>query len=257
MRLGEMTGRIRHRILLNYRIDPAVAQRVLPPGFRPKVVDGAAVGGVCQVSLERMRPSGLPAAFGVSSHNAAHRIAVVLDGSDGPREGVYIPRRDTSSPINALAGGRLFPGIHRRARFSVEQQGDRFRVAIDEPAAAGGGGGGGGGHPSGRPIVRIDATLADALAPGSLFPTVGDASRFFEGGALGWSPSGEPGRFDEIELRTVGWRMQPLAVLEQSSAFFGDTALFPAGSVELDCALVMRDLEHSWLARAEVCTVCA
>jgi uncharacterized protein YqjF (DUF2071 family) len=249
MRLGEMTGRIRHRILLNYRIDPVVAQRVLPPGFRPKVVDGAAVGGVCQVSLERMRPRGLPAAFGVSSHNAAHRIAVVLDGPDGPREGVYIPRRDTSSTVNALAGGRLFPGTYRLAHFAVDTRGDRYRVAVEEPtpdAAA-----------AARPILRIDATLADALAPGSVFPTVADASHFFEGGSLGWSPSSEPGRFDEIELRTVNWRMQPLAVQEESSAFFGDPAFFPPGSVELDCALVMRDLEHSWLARAEVCTVCA
>lgn len=244
--LGEMTGRIRHRILLNYRMDPAVAQRVLPPGFRPKIVNGAAVGGICQVSLERMRPRGLPAAFGVSSHNAAHRIAVLLDGPAGAREGVYIPRRDTSSPINALAGGRIFPGIHHRARFSVENEGDHFRVVIAEPAPGGD-----------APVMRIDASVSDALPPGSVFADVADVSRFFECGAIGWSPTAEPGRYDEIELRTVGWRMQPLAIAEAASSFFGDASLFPPGAVELDCALVMRDLEHSWLSRGDVCTVCA
>jgi len=249
MTLGEMTGRIRHRILLNYRIDPDVAQRALPPGFRPKLVNGAAVGGICQVSLERMRPRGLPALLGVSSHNAAHRIAVVLDGPDGPREGVYIPRRDTSSPVSALAGGRFFPGVYHRARFSVDHQGDHFRVDVREPRSPD--------DAVGVPVLRIDATLADAITPGSVFSGVDDASRFFEGGSVGWSPRGEPGRYDEIELRTVGWRMHPLAVAEASSSFFGDPSLFPRGAVELDCALVMRDLAHSWVARGDVCTVCA
>lgn len=249
MSLGEMTGRIRHRILLNYRIDPGIARRVLPHGFRPKLVNGAAVGGICQVSLERMRPRGLPAAFGVASHNAAHRIAALFDGPDGAREGVYIPRRDTSSPINALAGGRFFPGVYHRARFSVEHEADHFRVAIDEPTSDG--------TAAAVPVMRIDATVADALAPGSLFSGMPEVSRFFEEGAVGWSATADPGRFDAIELRTVGWRMQPLAVSEHRSAFFGDETLFPRGSVEFDCALVMRDLEHSWVARGDVCTVCA
>jgi uncharacterized protein YqjF (DUF2071 family) len=247
MSLVEMTGRIRHRILLNYRIDPDVAQRVLPSGFRPKVVNGAAVGGICQVSLERMRPRGLPGAFGLASHNAAHRIAVLFDGPEGPREGVYIPRRDTSSPINAIAGGRFFPGVYHRARFSIEHEGDHFRVAVDEAVKEG----------AGAPVMRIDATVADALAPGSLFSGLAEVSRFFEEGAVGWSATADPHRYDAIELRTMGWRMQPLAVAEQSSSFFGDETVFPRGSVEFDCALVMRDLAHSWVARGEVCTVCA
>ena len=245
--LGEMTGRIRHRILLNYRIDPAVARRALPPGFRPMIVGGAAVGGICQVSLDRMRLRGLPAAFGVASHNAAHRFAVVLDGPDGPREGVYIPRRDTNSLVNALVGGRLFPGVHHRACFSVEETGDHFRVAIAESAGDG----------AMVPVMLVDATVADALPAGSIFADVAGASRFFEGGAVGWSPTADPHRFDAIELRTVGWRLQPLAVAEQASAYFGDERLFPRGAVEFDCALVMRDLEHSWVARGDVCTVCA
>jgi len=33
------------------------------------------------------------------------------------------------------------------------------------------------------------------------------------------------------------------------SSFFEDRALFPPGSVEFDCALLMRGIEHEWHGR--------
>ena len=33
----------------------------------------------------------------------------------------YIPRRDTSSRLNTLIGGRLFPGKHYLAKFNVQE----------------------------------------------------------------------------------------------------------------------------------------
>ena len=74
--MKEITGTIDHRILLNYRIDPDVMQRQLPPEFKPKLVNGHAIGGICQVSLSQMRPKNLPALVTTSSHNASHRVAV-------------------------------------------------------------------------------------------------------------------------------------------------------------------------------------
>jgi len=45
----------------------------------------------------------MPEAVGFSSENAAHRIAVLWDDEQGvTREGVFIPRRDTNSPVNYL-----------------------------------------------------------------------------------------------------------------------------------------------------------
>ena len=43
--------------------------------------------------------------------------------------GEFIPRRDTSSALNTMVGGRLFPGMHHRARFDVPENGDH--VAVD------------------------------------------------------------------------------------------------------------------------------
>ena len=39
MRLPTIEGTIRRRILVNYRVDPAVIQRHLPSRFRPKLAD--------------------------------------------------------------------------------------------------------------------------------------------------------------------------------------------------------------------------
>jgi uncharacterized protein YqjF (DUF2071 family) len=114
-------GLIRRRVLVNFRVDPVVIQRQLPSKFRPKFQNGSAVAGVCLIRLENIRPKLVPKGFGFSSENAAHRIAVTWEDETGPHEGVYIPRRDTASLINHLAGGRLFPGEHHRARFRVEE----------------------------------------------------------------------------------------------------------------------------------------
>jgi hypothetical protein len=56
----------------------------------------------------------------------------------------------------------------------------------------------------------------------------------------------ETGRLDGIELRTHGWRVEPLQVDDVQSSYFSDETRFPRGSVEFDCALVMRNVGHEW-----------
>ncbi len=97
MILDTIHGLIDRRVLLNYRIDPDVLRRVLPPQFRPKLYAGCGVGGVCMIRFRRLRPRLTPACLGLTSENAAHRIAVEWDQDGEQREGVFIPRRDTNS----------------------------------------------------------------------------------------------------------------------------------------------------------------
>jgi hypothetical protein len=73
-------------------------KRALPAPFRPKLHRGYAIAGICLIRLERIRPVVFPSFCGISSENAAHRMAVLWDEpSGGSREGVFIPRRDTDS----------------------------------------------------------------------------------------------------------------------------------------------------------------
>src|SRR6187397_1241068 len=98
MRIPVLKGTIKRRLLVNFRADPKAIQQILPSPFRPKLHRGHAIAGICLIRLEDIRPAGLPAIAGLSSENAAHRIAVEWTDSTGtPREGVFIPRRDTGS----------------------------------------------------------------------------------------------------------------------------------------------------------------
>src|SRR6266478_6527903 len=124
MRVPLVRGIIQRRILANYRVDPAVIRGVLPAPFRPQLVDGSAIAGICLIRLSAVRPRFVPAALRIASENAAHRIAVEWEDGGVTRHGVYIPRRGSSSRLNRLLGGRLFPGIHNAARFEVLENGD-------------------------------------------------------------------------------------------------------------------------------------
>jgi hypothetical protein len=239
MRIPVVQGIIERRILINYRVDPGVLARMLPRPFRPKLVHGAGLAGVCLIRLKAIRPRPVPAFLGIRSENAAHRIAVEWDEAGECREGVFIPRRDTSSRFNTLLGGRLFPGEHHHARFRVVEEADRFQVGLDSD--------------DGRTHVAIAAQLASELPKTSVFASLQEASDFFARGSLGYSVTGRAGRFDGLELRSFGWKVEPLAVASVESSFFADQTTFPAESVEFDSALLMRGIEHEWHGRQSLC----
>lgn len=234
MRLPVVRGIVERRLLVNYRVDPEVVAGLLPAPFRPQVLDGWAVAGICLIRLGRMRPGRVPGRIGLRSENAAHRIAVEWDGDDGPASGVFIPRRDSASLINRAVGGRLFPGEHEKSRFTVEETATSIRVGFEGADSA--------------VSVDVAVEVTDEFHSCGLFPDLATASRFFEAGSAGYSVTRTPGRFDGLELRTDAWRVDPVDVTSARSSFFDDTERFPLGSVHLDNALLMRDIPVTWHA---------
>src|SRR5688500_5735928 len=79
MRLPVVRGVIDRRILVNYRVDPSVLTPHLPAPFRPKVIHGVGMVGICLIRLKGVRPTFLPSWLGFSSENAADRTAVEWD----------------------------------------------------------------------------------------------------------------------------------------------------------------------------------
>lgn len=238
MRFPKVHGTIRRRLLVNFRVDPAVMQRQLPAPFRPKIHEGQAIAGICLIRLEDIRPRRFPRLLGLSSENAAHRVAVRWEDQTGSHEGVYIPRRDTGSLMNHLAGGRLFPGEHQRAKFDVVE--DQEHIALHMRSA------------DGRVEVDILARPAEQLPESSCFRSVSEASSFFEGGSVGYSVTSSGRRLDGVVLKTESWRVAPLAIDRAHSSYFADQEMFPAGSVRFDCALVMRNIAHEWESAADM-----
>lgn len=239
MLLPTIHGVIRRRLLVNFRGDPEVVQRLLPAPFRPALHDGAAIAGVCLIRLEQLRPRPLPAAMGLNSENAAHRVAVRWTTPDGEeRQGVYIPRRDSSSWINYLSGGRLLPGEHHRATFAVVDRDGAIDLAMRSL--------------DGEVSVHVRGRRSSDLPRTSTFSSLQAASDFFERGAHGYSDKARGDRLDGVRLVTRRWQVDPFAVEHVQSSFFSDPALFPAGSVEFDCALLMRDIDHEWQGAPEL-----
>ena len=238
MRLPKVHGTIKRRLLINYRVDAAVMQRQLPAPFRPKLHEGHAIAGMCLIRLEDIRPRRFPRAVGLSSENAAHRIAVAWEDETGSREGVYIPRRDTGSLVNHLAGGRLFPGEHQRATFHVTE--DERRIALHMRSA------------DGQIAIDVVGHTATKIDERSTFASVGDASAFFESGGVGYSVTSTGSRLDGVVLKTEAWVVEPLAVEQAHSTYFADPKMFPPGSITFDCGLIMRNIPHEWETAKEM-----
>jgi uncharacterized protein DUF2071 len=232
MRLPVIQGTIRRRILANFRIDPEVMKRELPARFAPKLQNGFAVAGICLIRLEHVRPRAVPEIVGLSSENAAHRVAVTWDEDGETREGVFISRRDTNSQLNQLLGGRIFPGEHHGAVFSIEESESEIslRMKSDDGSVA----------------VEIAGCIGSTLPVNSIFSSLEQASMFFEKGSIGYSVTRQPERLDGLELRTANWRVEPVTVSNIYSSYFAARNKFPDGSIEFDHALIMRNVEHEW-----------
>jgi len=237
--LPVVQGVIDRRILANFRVDPVVLQKVLPPPFRPKLAHDWGMAGICLIRLRDIRPRLIPRFFGLRSENAAHRIAVEWDTPEGPRQGVYVPRRDTTSKLNAFAGGRLFPGSQHLASFEVRETKKTFFVSLRSR--------------DGATRVLVDAKLAERLPETSIFGSIDEASAFFEAGSLGYSATSNAGEYDGMELHSFNWSVQPLEVTRVASSFFDDGNAFPKGSAVFDCALLMQAVDHQWRSRESLC----
>jgi hypothetical protein len=227
-RTPELAATIERRLLINYRLDPAVAESLLPPSLRPQVVDGNAVAGICLLRLGALRPAWFAPTLGWGAENAAHRIAVEWDDAAGTHSGVYIPERHSASWLPVAVGGRLFPGVHKHATFTGTESAKRVAVTMTTADTR----------------VRAEVEISDRWTS-SLFGTVADASAFFQNGSVGWSPSHDGRSLEGLRLTTTQWRVEAGQALAVESSFFD---ALPAGSATLDSVLVMRNVPITWSA---------
>ena len=209
MKIPIIRGVIDRRILVNFTVEPDVIKKILPAPFRPKLVNGKAIAGICLIRLANVRPKGLPAFIGVGSENGAHRIAVEWFENGQLKEGVYIPRRDSSSWFNTLVGGRLFPGKHHHAKFDIKEDGQNYHVAFNS---------------SDNTVISVDASLTDTFNPKSIFKDLATASNFFKAGSTGYSPNNN--KYDGLLLNAYKWEVKPLKVNKVVSSFFEDKSMF-------------------------------
>lgn len=227
-----LKGIIARRVLLNFRADAQIVQAMLPNPFVVQPHQGAAIVGVCLIRLEGLRVKGLPSQVGIASENVAHRVAVRYPLNGEMRPGVFIWRRETDQKLVQWFGGRLFPGVHRGARFFTQE--DENGICMDVQSI------------DGATDVSFSAKFGQPWQPGSAFETLQEASGFFQQGGCGFSLTLSGNSVEGMELRTSQWSLSPLTVRLKKVSFFCDSSRFPEGSVEFDCGLLMRAVPHEW-----------
>ena len=224
--LVTLRAQVRRRLLITYRVEPDVAQSLIPEPFRPQLVDGSAVAGVCVIGLRSIRPGWLRPHVGFRSENIAHRIAVEWSEHGETRTGVYVLERHSSSILPVLAGGRLFPGVQKHGRVDLDESETRFRVQMSAPGTQ----------------VAVDVELGGPWTS-TLFPTVDAASSFYEHGSVGWSPKRDGAGAEPLQLTSPDWEVEPAHAVSVQSSFFD---ALPPGSAVLDSVVAMRDLPFFW-----------
>ena len=218
----EVQAHLRRRLLISYRVDPAVAAGLLPPGFRPQLIDGSALAGVCVLGLDAIRPRWFRPGWGLRSENAAHRMAVEWDAAEGVQRGVFIFERHSSAWHPVLLGGRLFPGVHRKARFTTRESGGRYALTMD----------------AGAHSLDADVEIGGAWSSG-FFGSVDEASEFYRAGRIGWSLGHDGRRVEPVALTSGAWAVEGARLHSLRSSFFD---ALPEGSAVFDSVVVMRDL---------------
>ena len=230
--LPMIQGVIARRMLLNFRADADVVQRLLPAPLQVDRQNGHAIVGVCLIRMENLRPHGLPGPLGLSSENMAHRVAIQYPTGDGLRPGVFIWRRETDQRLVELLGGRLFPGVHHHARFHVSESENNLAMDVTTE--------------EGKADVHFSARISGEWRHTPSFRSFDEVSEFFRKGDCGFSCSLRGAELEGLQLKMLSWEMVPMEVESQHCAFYSDSQRFPAGSLTFDCGLLMRGLPHEW-----------
>jgi hypothetical protein len=109
MKAPALAAVMERRILVNYRVDPDLLSSYLPAPFRPALVGGHGVAGICLIRLGRTRPAGLPGGrlFPGYLHLARFRAH-----EDGEGYQIQVASRDgiVHIEVEAHRAGELPPG---------------------------------------------------------------------------------------------------------------------------------------------------
>jgi hypothetical protein len=231
-----LDGVIDRRILVNYRIDPDAMRRMLPAPFRPQIVQGHGLAGICLIRMARLHPRFLPLSILGTPENAALRFAVEWEHEDKHYTGVYVPKRFSTSRLICLLGGRFFPGIHSRVHFKVSEAHGQYSVEVD-----------------GELKLAIRGRVTDDWPGSKVFCSLDEASAFYRNGTIGFSNARSPGKYEGLEMRILDWQVQPLEIEYVSCSVFDDVARFPSGTAQFDNALLMRDVRNEFYGRGSIC----
>ena len=230
-----ITDRIRSRTLVLYRVAPDVVASFLPQPFVPARRGEHALLAICFTQMGDPRLAGwLPISFGTD--HLSWRIAVQVpgEGDSPPRPAVWIARRHTSSWFSARAG-RLSHGrsVHSEFRLDEGPSGTTLEVRT-----------------GGELDLFLRTERLGDLSGSVLFRDAEEVREALAANGPTHPPFALAPGFDRLDCARDRWRVEPLHVREIRAPRLEDPASFPAGTLELDCAVKLLNLCETTLPAA-------
>lgn len=240
-------GVIDRKVIVQYRVDPDVLALQLPEPYRPRLIRGVGVAGVCVFRVRGFHHRLLPTILQNVSENIVYRVGVEWTEDQKLCAGVYTLRQETSSLLKSTLerrtswGTRLF-----HAHIRVDDHEGTYRIAACSRDA--------------QFRLLIQAQLQREFTAHSVFRSAEDAAEFLE---RQFEASVNPDDSRPTVLGTrhatgldeynVGWHVEPLAIQQLVTEFFDDTARFPAGAIQFDCAVVASSVQPAWSSEPGLC----
>ena len=227
-----LEGVMENRMFINYRADPHVVKRILPHPFVPSIIKGYAIIGICLIDLRELGSRWIfPKSLGLASKNTAHRFLVKIQGDDKGCDRFYISRRDCSSFLSTFIGNRMLANIHHQSEITIDESKGRYKIHTKNSKDG--------------DYLNIDCEKNETLPEGSIFSDLQEVSNILEKISIGHSFR-EDGTLNTLGLEIDNWEIIPLRVHNVQSCYFDDFSIFPKGSIELDHAVLMKNVKHRW-----------
>ena len=218
-----MKGMIEKCWLFAFRTPVEEARARLPAPLEPVTHGGFAFWNVVVCRVGAMRPRWAPRFLGMGYWHVAYRLYARFAG----REGLYFVRSDCDSAVMSWMGNVMTDFNFHTAGVRVEEDPARARIAIDSPDA--------------RAAAEVDRLAAPALAAGSPFESIEEASAFLKYKPLGLSV-GKDGAVNVVRIvrDESAWRGRAVAVASQRWSFFEGKSAVPELCTEVE------PIEYRW-----------
>jgi hypothetical protein len=228
-----MVGRLDRCVLLSLRTPADSVEHLLPEGLELVRRGPYAFWNVVLCHVHKMRPAGVPEAFGMSYHHVAYRLLVqaMTDRVD-TRRGLFFVRSDADAAMLGMAGNRLSDFRFHRADVRWTQQDRSEHIRVDSA--------------DGRADAALSFRRSDQPLPhpaDSCFPTTAAARAALKYEPLGLSVRRGQLRLAEVFRDEAQWREDPIEVTTLDLRFFRTLGQHNAA---LETATQVAPLPYRW-----------
>lgn len=225
----------RHSLVLTYAFPEDVLRPLLPPGLVLDAYEGHAFLAIALVQTERLRPVGVPRAFGCDFFLSGYRIFSRYRRPDGKvLRGLRILRSDADNRLMVWGGNALTHYRYRLCRVTTERTRETLDVRIETPTAE-----------ADLTVRAFVETPAAAPPDGSPFPDLHVARRY--AGPLPFTFDYEPESHRMVIIEGVrqSWNPMPVRV-EVARCTFLEKPPFAAAPARLANAFFLENVDYRW-----------